>query len=395
MSTAFAQAPPQPGRAGPTDTIPLFKVALAEDQILHEIREVLSSRQLEHGPRAQRFEAAIGERLGNPHVVAVDSGTSALHLALDLALREGKAAPSGAPTVLSTPLTFEGTNWPVLAHGQSLGWVDVDPNTFNMDLDDLARKITPATRVILVVHWTGYPVDLDRLARVLDEAEAKHGHRPVVIEDAAQAWGATYRGLPLGRHGNICAFSFQTIKLLSCGGGGLVSFPTAQASACARQRRWLGIDRVNADRVRGDYDVAEWGYRFTMPEINAVIGTANLDIVDGLLARHRANAAFFDLALAGVPGIELTERAPDREPSFWLYPIKVENRSAFIECMEAAGIATSVMIRRNDAHSCVRHLRTSLPGMDAVADRMINIPVGWWLSQADREHIVHTIRQGW
>lgn len=379
--------------------IPLFQVALAEEEILAGVAEVLRSRQLEHGPRVQRFERAVGERLGNPHVVAVDSGTSGLHLALDVALRDGcpEALPrrGDAHEVLSTPLTFEGTNWPVLALGLRLRWVDVDPSTLNMDLDDLARKISPFTRAIMVVHWTGYPVDLDRLRRVLDEAESTHGVRPVVIEDAAQAWGATYRGLPLGNQGNICVYSFQSLKMLSCGGGGLAVFPDDDQRERALRRRWLGIDRAVADRIAGHYDVPEWGYRLTMPEINATIGTANLGIVDGLLARNRANAAYLDARLAGVPGLELTERAPDREPSFWLYPVKVDDRPGFMKRMADAGIATSVMIRRNDAHSCVREFRAALPGMDKVADRMVNIPVGWWLSEEDREHIVTTIRAGW
>ncbi len=394
MSTVLAGV----ARSG---SIPLFQVALAEEQILRSIREVLSSRVLEHGPRVQRFEAALAQHLGNPNIVAVDSGTSALHLALDLALRHGNEATGSrsgrttSATVLSTPLTFEGTNWPVLAQGQSLGWVDVDPATLNMDLTDLARKITPATRAIMVVHWTGYPVDLDRLSQVLDAAEAEHGHRPVVIEDAAQAWGATYRGLPIGSHGNICAFSFQSIKVLSCGGGGAVSFPSAEQCARARRRRWLGIDRFTADRTTGDYEIPEWGYRFTMPEINAVIGKANLEIVDELVARGRTNAAFFDRMLADVPGLEHTERATDRQPSFWIYPMKVENREGFMKMMKEAGIETSVVIGRNDAHACVSDLRTPLPGMDKVAHRMVNIPVGWWLSEDNREYIVETIRKGW
>ncbi|HTY35351.1 MAG TPA: DegT/DnrJ/EryC1/StrS family aminotransferase [Mycobacterium sp.] len=380
--------------------IPLFHVALAEEEILAGVAEVLRSRQLEHGSRVERFEQAVGERLGNPRVVAVSSGTSGLQLALDVALRRGCHAGAlpgrGEPgEVLSTPLTFEGTNWPVLALGLSLSWVDVDPSTLNMDLDDLAQKIRPSTRAIMVVHWTGYPVDLDRLRQVLDQAEAAHGVRPVVIEDAAQAWGATYRSRPLGNHGNPCVFSCQSLKLLSCGGGGLVVFPDDEQRERAMRRRWLGIDRAAADRIAGRYDVPEWGYRFTMPEINATIGAANLGIVDDLLASNRANAAYFDAHLAGVPGLRLTERAADREPSFWLYPVRVDDRSGFMRRMADAGIATSVMIRRNDAHSCVRQYRARLPGMDEVADQMVNIPVGWWLSEEDRKHIVRTIQAGW
>jgi dTDP-4-amino-4,6-dideoxygalactose transaminase len=296
--------------------------------------------------------------------------------------------------VLSTPLTFEGTNWPILANGLRLRWVDVDPATLNIDLGDLARKISPATRAIVVVHWMGYPLDLNRLREMLDRAEAVHGVRPMVIEDCAQAWGATYRGLPLGNHGNVCVYSFGAIKHLTCGSGGLMVFPDAELHRRARLHRWFGIAR-QADRVHGDYDIGEWGYRFTMNDIAAAIGLTNLEMADDLLERNRANAAFYDKELAGVPGLEQTERAGDRQPSFWLYPLKVDRRAAFMRRMTDAGITTSVFSRRNDAHSCVADSRAPLPGVDSVHDRAVYIPVGWWLSEQDREHIANTIKSGW
>ena len=110
--------------------------------------------------------------------------------------------------MLATPLTFEAANFAVLANGLRLRWVDVDPGSFNIDLDDLPRKISPATVAISLVHWAGYPVDLDRLSQILDGAAAAHGYRPLVIEDCAHAWGTTLRGRRLGNHGNVGIFSF-------------------------------------------------------------------------------------------------------------------------------------------------------------------------------------------
>lgn len=375
--------------------IPLFKVAISPDA-LDRVQDVFHSGRVEHGPRVTEFEASVAAKLGNPEVLAVNCGTSGLHLALSLVARpiaaDGPAPGDGE--VLSTPLTFEGSNWPVLANGLRLTWVDVDPRTLTIDLDDLAAKITPATRAVIVVHWLGYPVDLARLAKILDDAEVRHGTRPIVIEDAAQAWGATYQGQPLGNHGNICVYSLGAIKVLTCGSGGLVVFPSEALHQRARLRQWFGIDR-DADRAHGDYDVGEWGYRFPMNDIAAAIGLANLSIVDGLLACSRANAAYFDRELASVAGLEITERAPDREPSYWAYPLKVSDRDGFMRKMADAGILTSVVSRRNDLHSCVASARVPLPGLDSVYERVVYIPVGWWLSDEDRAHIVDTIRSGW
>jgi dTDP-4-amino-4,6-dideoxygalactose transaminase len=352
------------------------------------VAAVLASGELEHGRKVEQFEAALRVRIRNPHLVAVNSATSGLTLAVRLA--------AGSPgEVLSTPLTFEATNWAIRAAGLRIRWVDVDPATLNVDLDDLGRKITPATRAVVVVHWTGYPVDLDRLAAVLDRAEAEHGIRPVVIEDCAHAWGATYHGAPLGTHGNIAVFSFQAIKHLTCGaGGGVVVLPDAAAHRRARRLRWFGIDRT-ADRVGGSYDIAEWGYRFQMTEIAAGIGLANLALADRMLLKHRDNARFFDKELADVPGLEQTERADDREPAFWMYPLKVDRRGDFMRKLADAGVMTTVMVRRNDAHSCVPGPAGRLAGLDSVQDRVVHLPVGWWLSEDDRAHVVDTIRSGW
>jgi dTDP-4-amino-4,6-dideoxygalactose transaminase len=215
-----------------------------------------------------------------------------------------------------------------------------------------------------------------------------------VIEDCAHAWGSRLHGRLLGNHGNVAVFSFHALKHLTCSTGGMVTVPDQQMHERVRLLRWLGIDR-RADRVHADYDVPEWGYNFQLNEIAAAIGLANLKIVDENVRRHRDNAAFYDEELAGVPGLELTAREPGHESSFWLYPVKVADRAGFMRKMTEAGIAVSMFVRRNDAHSCVRDAATDLPGLDSVHDRMVYIPVGWWLSEEDRTYVARTIRAGW
>ena len=376
--------------------IPLFKVAMSP-AALGRIGEVVSTGMMVHGPTAGAFEEALRRVVGNPHLAVVNTGSSALHLAMRLAADPGPDAeprPAWRDEVLATPLTFEAANFAALANGLRLRWVDVDPGSFNIDLDDLTRKISPATVAISLVHWAGYPVDLDRLSQILDGAAAAHGHRPLVIEDCAHAWGTTLGGRRLGNHGNVGIFSFHALKHLTCGTGGMITLPGHRLHERVQRLRWFGIDR-RADRVNADYDVPEWGYNFPLNEIAAAIGLANLEIVDGNLRRHRDNAAYYDDELAGVPGLELTERAPGHESSFWLYPVKVADRDAFMQKLTGAGIAVSRFVRRNDAHSCLRDAAVALPGLDRVYDQMVYIPVGWWLSHEDRTHIVKTIRTGW
>ncbi|WP_410538493.1 DegT/DnrJ/EryC1/StrS family aminotransferase [Streptomyces sp. KL2] len=369
--------------------IPLFKVAMS-DKAAALVGDVLDSGYIGQGAKVDAFESALAERLDNPRVLTVNSATSGLHLALHLVATE--AGRDGE--VLATALTCTATNWPILANGMRIRWVDTDPATLNMDLDDLARKITPSTRAIVLVHWGGYPVDLDRLRRVLDQAERVHGVRPRVVEDCADAWGATYRGVALGGHGNIAVYSFQAVKHLTSGDGGLVVLPDDELLARARLLRWYGIDR-DGGAARFKNDIPEYGFKFNMNDINAAIGLANLEIVDDLLARHRENAAFYDAELSDVDGLELTERAADRDPSFWYYSVKVDGRDAFARRLAEAHIATSEVHHRNDTYTATRGSQALLPGLDAVAERQIALPVGWWVSDEDRAHIAKTVKAGW
>jgi dTDP-4-amino-4,6-dideoxygalactose transaminase len=378
--------------------VPLFKVAMA-DAAGKAVADVLGSGYIGQGPRVEEFEDALRARLQHPWLATVNSATSGLHLALHMVAGSGRPglAPGEPVTgeILTTPLTCTATNWPILANGLRIRWVDVDPSTFNLDLDDLARKITPATRAILVVHWAGYPLDLDRLARVLDKAEGIFGFRPPVIEDCAHAWGSTFRGASLGSHGNIAVYSFQAIKHLTCGDGGLMVFPDAELAQRARLLRWYGIDRDRGESFRCEHDVPEYGFKFHMNDINATIGLANLGDVDDRVARHRENAAYYDRELKDVAGLQLPERAADRDSASWIYTVLVERRADFIQRLADEDVAASPVHHRNDLHGTVARYRSVLPGLDAVADRMVSIPVGWWVSDADRAHVVQIIRSGW
>ncbi|GAA4203605.1 DegT/DnrJ/EryC1/StrS family aminotransferase [Streptosporangium oxazolinicum] len=375
--------------------IPLLKVQMSEEAPA-AVARVLTSGMIGQGPVVDEFEQALRERIGNPHVATVNSGTAGLHLALRLATDPaGTGTGEAGGEVLTTPLTMVATNWTILANGLRPRWVDVDPATLNVDLDDLARKITPATRAIMVVHFAGYPVDLARLSGILDEAEALYGFRPLVIEDCAHAWGSTYRGEPLGNHGNIAVFSFQAVKHFTTGDGGLMVLPTPELNERARRLRWFGIDRDSPGRGLTRDDIPEWGYKFHMNDINASIGLANLARTDEVVRRYRENAAFFDRELASADGVELTERAPDRQPSFWAYPLLVSGKDAFVKHMTQAGITVSQVHERNDHHGALRPYMSLLPGLEEVVERMVCVPVGWWLSDEERLHIVDTIKAGW
>lgn len=395
----------------PKEIISLFKV-FVDENVGEEVKKVLYSGFIGQGQKVEEFESLLKQYFRNYLVLTVNAATSAEHLALHLLKNpatsqhpiDGVASHSSywpginpGDEILTTPLTCTATNWPILANGFKIKWVDVDPNTCNMDLDDLARKITPKTKAIMVVHWGGYPVDLDKLADIQEKASKIIGFKPAIIEDCAHAFGSTYKGKKIGNHGNICTFSFQAIKHLTTGDGGALVVPHKDLYDRGKLLRWYGIDReTNSKDFRCEDDIKEWGFKFHMNDINAAIGINNFHTVTGkLLERNIENAIFYNENLKGVDGVELMENKSDRQSTYWIYTIKVKNRDRFMEHMRDCNIMVSRVHERNDKHTCVSEYKTLLPNLEKLVDEMICIPCGWWVTPEEREYIVECIKKGW
>lgn len=391
--------------------IQLFKVFMSDDSI-SRAQHVLASGYIGQGPVTEEFEKHLSNFFGNSNVVTTNSATSAEHLVFHMLKQSQKRSIEDlAPTldnhdwpginqddhILTTALTCTATNWPILANNINLKWVDVDPNTCNMDLDDLERKITEKTKVIVVVHWGGYPLDLNRLAKIQESSFNKYGFKPIILEDAAHAFGSTYKDKPIGAHGNICTFSFQAIKHLTAGDGGCITFPNDELVNRAKLLRWFGINRNdNRKDFRCEADVVEFGFKMHMNDINAAIGLGNLSNIKALvLDKHKANGQYYNDSLKNVSGVTLLENNPDRKSAYWLYTLKVERHNDFIRKMYDANIMVSRVHERNDIHTCVKQYKTTLPNLDKLVKEMICIPVGWWVSAEDRQYISETIRSGW
>jgi dTDP-4-amino-4,6-dideoxygalactose transaminase len=298
--------------------------------------------------------------------------------------------------VLTTAMTCTASNWPILANGLKIKWVDIDPDTLNMDLDDLARKITPKTKVIMLVHWGGYPNDLDKIREIQDKTYNMYGFKPVVIEDGAHSFGSKYKGKMIGTYGNLTMFSLQAIKHLTSIDGGLLLSPHKDLDTRARLLRWYGIDR-DGDRkdFRCEADIEEWGYKFHMNDVCATVGIENMKHIDELVQSHKDNAHYYDENLKDVDGVTLLKREEGFDSAFWIYSMKVDDRAGFYRHMDECNIAVSQVHERNDKHTCVREFRAHLPNLDKTIGSIVSIPVGWWLTTEEREYIVDCIKKGW
>ncbi len=391
--------------------IPLFKVYMSK-KAPKAVTKVLESGFIGQGPVVDQFEGRLRDFFNNDYVATVNSATSGEHLALHLLKKPATFNVSyegvvhynsnwpgleDGDEVLSTPLTCTATNFPILANNLKIKWVDIDTKTLNMDLDDLARKITPKTKIIFLVHWGGYPVDLDKLKRIQEDALRMYGFKPAIIEDCAHALGSKFNGKNIGSYGNICTFSFQAIKHLTSVDGGALLLPHKELYNRAKLLRWYGIDR-ESDRkdFRCEADISEWGFKFHMNDVSAAIGMTNLsEVEENVISKHKENGQYYDKSLKDVKGVTLLDRDSRMESSFWIYSLLVENKDAFTKHMKECGIATSQVHERNDIHSCLAEYRTQLPNLDTIKGKLTSIPVGWWVSKEEREYIVECIKKGW
>jgi perosamine synthetase len=365
--------------------IPLFKVHVPpRDELLPALEEVLYSGQVGQGPKVEEFEAALAPVVGNRNVLAVNSGTSALQLALRLAGARGGS-------VVTTPMTCAATVLPVLAEGARPVWADIDPATGNIDPLDAERKLAADTRAVLAVHWGGQPCDMTALM----DLGARHGV-PVII-DAAHALGAQWAGEPVGSPAaDFTCFSLQAIKHITTIDGGILTTRDAGDYRRGKLLRWYGIDRdaEQAD-ARVAADIGDWGYKFHMNDVAATIGVAQLRHLPGILAAHRGNAAFYDDTLCG-----LVQAAPARrysEGAWWLYTLLWRDggqRAAFQAFMRAAGIQVSRVHGRLNRLTCFREYAAGpLPGVDEFFERECCIPVHWALTETDRRQVADAVTE--
>lgn len=367
--------------------IPLFKVFM-DKRIDHELFKVIHSGWVGQGDKVEQFEQLISEKINNDLCLSLSSGTHGLTLALRLIdLKNKKKGGS----VICTPMTCFASNAPVLDNGAEIIWADIKDD-MNIDSGSVVEKIREDTKAILFVHWGGYPADLERLRKISVD------HNIPLIEDAAHAFGSSYRETPIGdnQYTDYGIFSWQAIKNLSTIDGGMLFVKDKKDYEEAKLLRWFGISRTGPVRdLRCREDIINFGYKFHMNDVNATIGIVNLLSFEDRLKTAQDNARFYGEALRDVSGIKIVQTEKDRDSSSWLYTIHVEDRTGFARKMGESGIAVSQVHARNDKFSCTKHFETYLPNLEKINPLYCCIPVGYWVTNEDREYIVEAVRTGW
>ena len=315
--------------------IPYGRQTIEEDDI-QAVVDVLRSDYLTTGPKIAEFEKMVADYVGAKYAVAISNGTSALHAACFA------AGIQPGDEVITTPLTFAASANCVLYCGGTPVFADVDPKAYNIDPEDIRRKITDKTKAIIAVHLAGQPCDMDEIHKIAKE------HDLLVIEDGAHALGSVYKGKKVGTLSDMTTFSFHPVKPITTGEGGMIVTDNEQFYQKMMLFRSHGITREENLMTRNDgpwfYQQLDLGYNYRITDIQCALGCSQMKKLDRFLARRKQIVARYNEAFADCENIITPYQLPETESGWHLYIVQVKNcdRRKVFEALREQGIAVNV-----------------------------------------------------
>jgi len=346
--------------------IPINLPLLGEEEV-EAVKEVIGSGRLtewrvEGGPKCREFERAFASYVGAKHAIAVSSGTAALHAAL-MALGTGPG-----DEVIVPDLTFVATANAVLLTGATPVIVDIDPETYNISVEAVAKAISERTKAVVAVHLYGLPADMDPLMELAER------HGIYVVEDAAQAHGSGYKGRKAGALGHVACFSFYSTKVMTTGGeGGMITTDDNELAWKLRSIRTHG--------QRSGYDTERLGHNYRLTEIQAAIGLVQLRKLPGFLDARRRNAALLTERLQLVDEVKTPVEPPGFTHNWYLYTVEVASsiRDRLVNALNAKGIGAAVYYR-TPVHATPLHAKLSkkageLSNAERASKQVLQLPV--------------------
>lgn len=368
----------------------LFKPSVGEDE-LAAVRSVFDRAWMGLGPLVGQFEEEWSNYIGAKCSVGVNSGTAALHLALT-----AFNFPPGAK-VLVPAITFVATAVVALHNRLTPVFVDVDPETLGMSLDDLKRKITPDCVAVMPVHMGGHPVAMDKLLEIARQ------HRLKVIEDCAHCPGGAYRGKKLGMWGDIGCFSFEEKKGMTTGDGGMISGNDPALIEPLRAYRWVGIDKDtwkrsaqyvesrSLDAMHWHYEVAVAGFKYNMNDLMACIGLVQLKKLDRMNQRRREIIKRYLDGIKPLRSIRPLFPYQLEDSSYWLFGVRTSRRQDLILHLKKREIATGVHYMPLPLQPLFKHHTEPVPVAKKVWEEMVTLPLFPDLTDAEVDYVVEAL----
>jgi perosamine synthetase len=364
--------------------IPVSRPSTGPEE-LAAIGRVLESGWLGMGSTTNAFEEEIKKVIGGRHVIAVNTGTSALHIALD-AFGVGPG-----DEVLLPSITYAASVQAIIATGAVPVFCESREADLLIDIDDVKRKITERTKAVMPVHYCGQACDMDAL---LTLAEENHFW---VIEDAAHAFGSTYRGRKVGSFGHATCFSFDPIKVITCGEGGAVVVQDDEKAELIRRKRLLGIDKDTWYRYKNTrtwfYEVTTLGYRYHMPNFCAAIGLTQLQKLEQFIRKRRDICRRYDAAFANLQTVLPLKINYDETVPF-MYIVRVLNgqRDAFIGFLKERGVDTGIHYIPNHLHPFFKqYVREPLKRSTELGEQIVTLPLFYAMTEAEIQTVSQSV----
>ena len=374
--------------------IPYGRQTIGDDDIKAVI-DVLTSDFLTQGPLVPEFEKSVAAFCGAPHAVAVNSATSALHIAC-MALGVGPG-----DIVWTSPITFVASSNCALYCGAAVDFVDIDPATQNLSVQCLAEKLAAADlagtlpKVVIPVHFAGHPCDM----KSIHELAQKYGFK--IIEDASHAIGARYQATRIGdcAYSDITVFSFHPVKIITTAEGGMATTQSVRLARSMQLLRSHGVTRdVNELEISGEgpwyYEQHLLGYNYRMTDMQAALGLSQIKHIKSWLARRHQLADQYDAALAGLP-LAITQRAAGNYCALHLYCVQVEHRRSVFEHLRSSGIGVNVHyipVHLQPYYKQLGFKRGQFPNSETFYSKTISLPMFAGLKDHDQNHVVQAIK---
>ncbi|MBZ0258037.1 DegT/DnrJ/EryC1/StrS aminotransferase family protein [bacterium] len=376
--------PPYAAADASDEQIPVFRPSITEEEI-QAVTEVMRSGWLGLGPVTAEFEKELGEAFDVEHVVAVNSGTAALHLALLLLdLQPGDE-------VIIPTVTFVSTAHVVEYCGATPVFADVCDDTLCINPDDVRRKITKKTKAIMPVHYGGHPVELDKLRSII-------GNRNItIIEDAAHACGAFYKGKSIGGLSPATCFSFHAVKNLTCGEGGAIATNNAEWAKKLRELRWMGISKDTYVRTAQEsvyawqYWVNDLGYKYHLNDMASAMGRVQLRRLEENNGKRRRIAERYNEAFADVAWIDTPPEHDEVFSSWHIYHIKTPDRDNLITHLKANGIAPGVHYFPVHKHPYYAERGARCPIAEEIWKRILSLPMFPDMTDRQVDAVIQTV----
>ncbi len=363
--------------------IPVSRPSIGREE-LEEVGKVFETGWLGLGSVVKEFEEEVKKFIGAEYVVAVNTGTSALHLALE-AIGVGRG-----DEVLLPSLTFVATAQAVTMLGAKPVFCDVRDGDLNIDPEDIRKKITDKTKAIIPVHYRGQPCEMDEILEIATEYNLR------IVEDAAHAFGSKYKGKKIGSFGDIVCFSFDPIKNITCGEGGAIIVREEELYHKLVNKRMLGMGADAWSRYKEKrtftYDVAEQGYRYHMSNINAAIGLVQLKKYKKLNNRKIEVAKRYDEYFSNIDGINLLKTDYDSIGLF-TYIVRAKKRDNLMEFLKSKDIGSGIHYTPVHYFTYYKKYATRLPVTERVAEEIITLPCFPDIKDEEVERVINAISE--